>query len=170
MPTIRAMLAFMPPAPPSSPRSLPSALLWELPTWLLNHVAGSGNRLVLAELGEPGLRTQYTVLAGLAELGPSSQAELVRRIAIDRSDMVALLNRLEAEGLALRAPDPEDGRRNRITITAQGSRALKRLDARIRAAQATLLEPLAPAEREQLIELLQRLLEHHEGYRTDSDR
>ena len=125
---------------------------------------------MLAELGEPGLRTQYAVLAGLAEFGPSSQADLVRRIGIDRSDMVALLNRLESEGLARRAPDPEDRRRNSITITPRDSRTLRRLDARIRAAQAKLLEPLAPDERERFVELLQRLLEHHEGYRGDPPR
>jgi DNA-binding MarR family transcriptional regulator len=107
------------------------------------------------------------VLAGLEEFGPISQAELGRRLGIDRSDMVSTLNALAAEGLVVRAPDEGDRRRNAIRVTPAGISTLFALDDRLAQAQAALLEPLAPPERAQFTRLLQRLLEHHTGYQTE---
>lgn len=146
----------------------PSRRLWRLPSWLLNNAASRANRLV-NRFGGPGIRIRYAVLAGLDEFGPISQAELGRRLGIDRSDIVAVLNDLERERLALRAPDESDRRRNAIRITPAGSRALHALDDQIYAAQDALLEPLSPGERTQLNHLLQRLLEHHAGYHSHAN-
>jgi MarR family transcriptional regulator, lower aerobic nicotinate degradation pathway regulator len=143
----------------------PSKRLWGLSTWLLNNVAGRGNRLVAERLGRPGLRTKFAVLAGLAEFGPNSQAGLGRQLGIDRGDLVSVLNELEREGLALRQPDETDRRRNTIRITAEGSEALAKLGGLVDDAQDALLDPLSAAERRQLNQLLQRLVEHHSGLR-----
>lgn len=148
---------------------VPSRRLWRLPSWLLNHLASHANRLVSSSFGRPGVRTRYAVLAGLDEFGPISQAGLGRTLGIDRSDMVAVLNDLEREGLALRAPDENDRRRNAIRITPTGTHALHALDDQVNAAQDALLAPLSQDERAQLNELLQRLLEHHTGYQRRSD-
>lgn len=139
----------------------PPARLWRLPSWLLNQVARSGNRLVSQHLGDLERRGPYAVLSGLDEGGPTSQADLVRLTSIDRSDMVAILNQLEHENLAIRQPDAADRRRNSISITSEGRRHLAELDRQVEAAQAALLEPLTPAERIQLMGLLRRILEHH---------
>lgn len=147
----------------------PSQRLWRLSSWLLNNAASRANRLV-SHFGGPGVRIRYAVLAGLDEFGPISQAELGRRLGIDRSDIVGVLNDLEYEGFALRAPDPEDRRRNAIQITTDGSLALHALDGQIDAAQAALLEPLTADERVQLDRLLQQLLRHHAGYRPDQGK
>jgi DNA-binding MarR family transcriptional regulator len=56
----------------------------------------------------------------LDELGPASQAEFSRRTAIDRSDMVAIINELTEQGYVERSADSSDGRRNVITITPAG--------------------------------------------------
>ena len=149
------------PEPPSSPR------LWELASWLLNQVASVGNREVAAAFGELSRRTPYAVLAGLDELGPTSQAELVRHTGIDRSDMVALMTQMEADDLVARRPDPADRRRNSIELTPVGRRLLHTLDIQADAAQDALLAPLAPDERTQLLSLLQRLLEYHSGQPPD---
>jgi DNA-binding MarR family transcriptional regulator len=143
---------------------VPSQRLWVLPSWLLNQAAAQAKRLVNDRFGRPGGRTRYAVLAGLVEFGPISQARLGRQLGIDRSDMVTVLNDLEREGLALRAPDETDRRRNAIRITPAGTAALHALDDQVNAAQDALLEPLAPHERAQLTELLHRILEHHAGY------
>lgn len=150
---------------PAAPALVPSRRLWQLPSWLLNQVAAHANRLVGSSIGRPGVRTRYAVLAGLEEFGPISQAGLGRRLGIDRSDIVAVLNDLELEGFAVRAPDENDRRRNAIRITMAGTRALHALDDQVNAAQDALLAPLTPDERAQLNALLQRLLEHHSGYR-----
>ncbi|MEV4007497.1 MarR family transcriptional regulator [Actinomadura sp. NPDC049753] len=106
-------------------------------------------------------RWHYAVLASLHEFGPGSQATLSRRTGIYRSDMVGVLNELAERGLVERAPDPGDRRRNVITITAQGRRHLRRLDKVLDDLHEELLAPLLPAERDQFVPLLTRLLDHH---------
>jgi len=147
------------------PGGAPVARLWRLASWLLNQTASQANRLVGEALQQPGGRRRFAVLSGLEEFGPLSQAELSRRLGLDRSDLVAELNQLEAHGWGLRAPDPGDPRRNAIRITPTGMAELHDLDRRITAAHARLLDPLSPEEQELLAALLQRLLRHHAGYR-----
>ncbi len=146
----------------AEPTYVPSRRLWVLPSWLFNQVAGRANRLVASSFGRPGIRLHYAVLAGITEFGPTSQAELSRRLGVDRSDLVAGLNELEHDGLARRAPDPNDGRRNQIHITPAGAAELVRLDERVQAAGDELLSTLTAAEREQLVSLLQRVLTAHD--------
>ncbi len=142
----------------------PPERLWQLPTWLISHVAGDSHRLVVDAFGSPAGRTDYAALAGLEEFGGMSQAALGRRLGIDRSDIVAVLNRLQADKLVLRVQDGTDRRRNVIQITPAGKRALQRLDTVINTAQQALLSPLSTHQQRQLTELLQRLVEHHRGY------
>lgn len=151
----------MPEQRATAPVAAPSRRLWVLPSWLLNQVASRANRLVAESFGRPGVRLHYAVLAGLVEFGPISQAELSRRLGVDRSDLVAALNELERQGFALREPDGRDRRRNALRITPAGDVELRRLDTRVQTAAAELLAPLALDEREQLVSLLQRVLAHH---------
>ncbi|AXB44559.1 MarR family winged helix-turn-helix transcriptional regulator [Amycolatopsis albispora] len=138
------------------------ARLAGLPSWLLTQTAQHAHRLIADELATADARGHhYRLLATLDETGPASQAELGRRTGIHFSDVVAVLNELAERGLLDRAPDPADRRRNVITITAAGRRQLKKLDRLVAGVQDQLLEPLSPAEREQLTGLLTRLLAHH---------
>jgi MarR family transcriptional regulator, lower aerobic nicotinate degradation pathway regulator len=73
----------------------------------------------------------------------------------------AAVSELVGRGLAARAPDPADRRRNVISITAAGTAHLRRLEELLAGVQDELLAALSPAEREQLIRLLDRILEHH---------
>lgn len=148
----------------------PPQRLWRLPSWLLTHVASRSYRLVIDWLGSASARTNYAVLAGLEEFGPVSQAALGRRLGIDRSDIVALLNDLEHEGLVSRSSDESDRRRNAVKITPAGSHALCGLDDLLSGAQDALLEPLSATERRQFSELLKRLLEYHTVFRGPNDR
>jgi MarR family transcriptional regulator, lower aerobic nicotinate degradation pathway regulator len=130
-----------------------------LPSWLVARVALLGARTVTAHLEEAGMRrAHYALLVALREDGPASQAALGRRLAADRSDMHRTVGDLEARGLIAREPDPADRRRNVVTLTAPGAEALRDVDARVDAAQAELLEPLEPAERDEFVRLLTRVL------------
>jgi DNA-binding MarR family transcriptional regulator len=129
-----------------------------LPTWLLSRSSGRAHRLLADAFATAGARGyHYRVLAALEDLGPASQATVGRRAEMDRSDVVATLNELEADDLVERAPDPDDGRRKVVTITAVGKRRLKLLDAVVADVQATLLAPLSSDERAQLVSLLGRI-------------
>ena len=138
----------------------PPERLRQLPTWLTAQVATKGRRLVNASLAQEGARRQhFTVLASLSEQGSASQAELGRRLSIDRSDLHALLAELESDGLVARVRDERDRRRNVVTLTRAGRGALARLGKRIDAAQDALLESLSTGERRELNRLLQKVLE-----------
>ena len=132
------------------------------PSWLINQAALPANRIVAERLARTGARRyHYALLAALDELGPQSQAEFSRRTAIDRSDMVAIVNELTEQGYVDRSPDANDGRRNVITITPAGRRHLHKLDRLLAGAQDQLLAPLSPDERDELVGLLTLLVEHH---------
>ncbi|WP_037067527.1 MarR family winged helix-turn-helix transcriptional regulator [Pseudonocardia acaciae] len=138
--------------------------LRRLPSWLITQTAVPAGRLVGEGLGaQRARRAHYSVLAALDEFGPASQAELSRRCGIYRSDLVALVNEMCGLGWVRRAPDHDDRRRNVITITRSGEHQLRLLDELLAGIQDELLAPLSPAEREQLVRLLTRVLEHHGG-------
>ncbi|WP_147944810.1 MarR family transcriptional regulator [Microbispora hainanensis] len=129
---------------------------------LLAMVAARADRLMGEGLARVDARKwHYAVLASLEEFGPGSQATLSRRTGIYRSDMVGVLNELAERGLVERMPDPDDRRRNVITITAQGRQSLRRLDKVLDDLHEELLAPLTPAERDQFVHLLTRLRDHH---------
>jgi DNA-binding MarR family transcriptional regulator len=151
----------MKPADPQQPRALS-----RLPSWLVGQVARHANRIVSQTLGEAGVRKQhFAVLTALEEQGSASQAALGRRVWMDRSDLHAVLNDLERDGLVARVRDERDRRRNLIALTPAGREALKQLNVRVDAAQAALLEPLSSEERRELRRLLSRLEEHHAARR-----
>jgi DNA-binding MarR family transcriptional regulator len=132
--------------------------LQRLPSWLLSHAALVGDRLVGEALAAEGVRKyHFRVLVALSDDGPLSQAELGRRLAIDRSDTAAVVAELEQREWLARERDDRDRRRNVVTITAAGEDALARMDAAIDGAQDALLAPLTATERQQLTTLLARL-------------
>ncbi|MER5626349.1 MarR family winged helix-turn-helix transcriptional regulator [Streptosporangium sp. NPDC002544] len=142
----------------------PPQRLRTLPSRLTNHAALIANRIVDQALAQAGVRRyHYSLLAALEEYGPDSQAALGRRTGIDRSDMVATVNDLAERHLLERAPDPEDRRRNIVTITAAGQKQLAHLDRLLAAAQDEYLAPLPAADRRNLIDLLTRLVDQHGG-------
>jgi MarR family transcriptional regulator, lower aerobic nicotinate degradation pathway regulator len=137
----------------------PPPRLRRLPSWLIGELSRRAQRLVSEALAEEGARRpHFTVLTSLAEQGPASQAALGRRLWIDRSDLHAILAELEAGGLIARVRDADDRRRNVVTLTPAGTAARKRLDKRIEQAQRALLEPLPPADRRELVRLLEQLV------------
>ena len=132
----------------------------EMPTWLISRAYAYSHRLLAEGFGAAGVRGyHYRLLAALEEFGPASQAALGRRTSIDRSDVVAVLNDLADRGLIERAPDPDDRRRNVITITPAGTEQLRTLDEVLAGVQEKLLAPLSAADRARLIKLLSRVLE-----------
>jgi MarR family transcriptional regulator, lower aerobic nicotinate degradation pathway regulator len=138
------------------------ARLMAKPSWLISEVSRLAHPLLTGKLATAGSRGyHYRLLAALAEFGPGSQASLGRHTGMDRSDVAAAVNELVVRGLAQRAPDPADRRRNVISITPAGTAHLRRLDELLADVQDQLLAPLSPAERQQLIRLLNRILEPH---------
>ncbi|MEU1884900.1 MarR family transcriptional regulator [Micromonospora sp. WMMD987] len=143
---------------PALPPGAPPARLRRLTSWLLHHGAARANRIVGTYLDRPGDRMRYAILAALDEYGGISQAELCRRLGIDRGDAVTTLSGMEADGLLRREPDPVDRRRNVVHITDAGTTRMREMDTLVDAAQDELLDRFTAAERAQFIDLLRRLV------------
>ena len=108
---------------------------------------------------------EFSVLNYLNEAGPLSQQEVGEALRINPSNLVGLLDLLEADGLLVRARDPRDRRRHLVQLTAAGRHRLARAWRAAEAAEEDLLSPLSAAERVQLRDALERLVGHSCGGR-----
>src|SRR6202012_1702221 len=93
---------------------------------------------------------------------PLSQADLGRRLGLDRNDVNGIVTRLEQEGQIERRADPADPRRHLRTVTRTGRARLDELRRYTDAVQDELLATLSPAERRQLQALLAKGLAGHQ--------
>jgi DNA-binding MarR family transcriptional regulator len=140
-----------------------------LPSWLAGQLSAAADRLVGDALAEHGLRRHhYRVLVTLSEDGEASQADVGRRLWLDRSDLHGVLAELDAAGLTTRVRDERDRRRNLVALTAEGERVLAAADEGVQAAQTALLAPLPAAERRTFLATLTRLVDHHTGERRNA--
>ncbi|MBY8856571.1 MarR family transcriptional regulator [Nocardia sp. CA2R105] len=131
------------------------------PSWLISKAARRSQRLIGEAMAAlDGRAYHFAILAALDEFGPDSQVRIGRRCGIDQSDMHAMLRELTEQGHVSRTADPQDRRRNLITVTRSGRRRLKELDSALSAVQDDLLKPLSATERDSLAVLLTRVLEH----------
>jgi DNA-binding MarR family transcriptional regulator/GNAT superfamily N-acetyltransferase len=80
--------------------------------------------------------------------------ELRRRLGLDSGYLSRLLRRLEDDGLVTVRADPDDGRRRVVVPTAQGRRALGRLEERSEERAVALVRPLGESQRRRLVESL----------------
>ncbi|MER5451086.1 MarR family winged helix-turn-helix transcriptional regulator [Streptomyces sp. NPDC002764] len=145
------------PAVPAVPEA-PLAAIRSLPSWLLGRAADRGRALVAEALAAEGLKMwHHVVLSAVRDLAPVAQADLGRGVRLDPKDLVGVLNDLQAAGLVVREPDPEDRRKNAVSLTAQGARLLERCEEAARAANDELLAPLTAAERDRFLALLIRI-------------
>lgn len=138
----------------------PPARLRGLASWQASKVSTLGARLTTQRM-PLGARADFAVLAALEEYGALSQADLGRRLGLDRNDVNGILNRLQDGHHVDRQPDPADRRRNVITLTTTGRGHLDQLQAHADAVQDELLAGLDPTQRHQLQLLLAKLLDSH---------
>ena len=106
--------------------------------------------------GEPISVSQGHALTELAAQ-PLTQAELARRLRLDRSVVSRLADTLEARGWLRRERHPQDQRAVQLVLTARGRAAADRLAGARRARLATLLDGVPAAERDNVLRALEVL-------------
>jgi MarR family transcriptional regulator, lower aerobic nicotinate degradation pathway regulator len=118
-------------------------------------------RRFTAALMPSGLKPNHAhALMQLRDNRPMTQHALGEALEMDPSNLVALLNDLESEGLAVRRRDPEDRRRHIVDISESGAARLAEAERTLATAEEQLLTGLDEEEREQLQKLVARVLEN----------
>lgn len=132
--------------------------LRSLASWQLTQTATRAGRMTQAAFREVGAHNyHFALLSAVEEFGPCSQAELCRRLSMDRKDVAVRSAELEELGLLRRHSDDEDVRRNTVRITAAGRQRLCMIAARVTQVQEELLSTLEDSERRTLLELLDKV-------------
>jgi DNA-binding MarR family transcriptional regulator len=125
----------------------------------LLHAAGSVESYVESKLSVVGLSIpKLAALHRLVEAGDSLPlGQLAERLACVKSNVTQLVDRLEADGLVARAPDPND-RRSRLAVITDGGRKAYGEGARIqRDAERQLFAALSDDDSARLAEIIQKL-------------
>lgn len=105
-----------------------------------------------------GLKVRsYAVLALAAGSEHLSQRDLASYLRLDPSQVVALVDGLQARGLVERRTDPSDRRTNAVVATAAGTALVGRAQASLHAAEDDLFRTLDEDERRALTALLRRI-------------
>lgn len=103
----------------------------------------------------------FDVLSALRRAGAPyelSPGQLVAQMLVTSGTMTNRVDRLAARGLVGRGPDPNDRRGVKVTLTAAGRTVVDAAMADLLDRERILLSELPPSERDQLAELLRRLL------------
>jgi DNA-binding MarR family transcriptional regulator len=141
---------------PTSPADPPVA---EFAGQLFFRLWRASHTQTAAALESIGLTTAlFAVLNYLLARDAAIQQEIGAAIGIDPSTMVALVDQLEAAGLAKRRPHPRDRRAREVVITAKGRRTVDRGRALAREVEDAVLQGLGADERRRLLKLLRKAL------------
>lgn len=100
---------------------------------------------------------QFGVLSVINGNPGLSQTQLGNALGIDRSTVVAMIDRLEARDLVKREAAPNDRRSHALRLAEAGVALLHRLEDLVRAHERHIGRELSPADQRQLIALLDRV-------------
>lgn len=124
---------------------------------LLDHMARLMRVHADSALAEVGLRPRHLrALTLLRDGGEVTQQGLAERLSMDRTNLVGLLNELEAEGLIERRRSTEDRRRHIVVLTDAGAARLGAGECALASTEDAVLSALDPRERQALHDMLSR--------------
>jgi DNA-binding MarR family transcriptional regulator len=127
--------------------------------YLANHMArlfALGLQERIKPLGlAPG---QFMVLIELWREDGLSQRDLVERLDVEQATIANTLARMERDGLISRAPHQGDARIKLIRLTPKARRIEAEAVAAARAQNQAALGDLTPAEREQFLDMMRRVI------------
>ncbi|MCA0325135.1 MAG: MarR family winged helix-turn-helix transcriptional regulator [Proteobacteria bacterium] len=104
---------------------------------------------------------QFAILNVLMEEGGIDQVTLAARVAFDPATIGSVIGRLEKKAWLRRRAAEDDRRRKLLWLTDAGRQAVLAMVGGVDAVQQRILEPLEPAEKQQLTRLLAKLVTNH---------
>ena len=114
-----------------------------------------------ARLDQYGSAARYLGLLAIIGNEPGQpQSRLAEAVALKRSSLVAIIDRLAEEELVERRTDPGDRRINAVWLTERGNRIVAELVVHAEQEEARITKGLTEAEHAHLIRLLGRVIEN----------
>ncbi|MFI7534328.1 MarR family winged helix-turn-helix transcriptional regulator [Streptosporangium sp. NPDC049376] len=129
--------------------------------YLLLRLGGLVRDRVEDELRRWGITGKELRVMSLANDREASQRDLCGLSGLDRTTMVAVIDKLERLGYARRARSAADRRKQLVLLTEEGRQAVEEAVTRMTEVETDFLSPLDPAERELLNEMVARLYTVH---------
>ena len=123
---------------------------------------------ILTEAGLDLTPGEARTLIYIHRFGAARQTDLARQMAIEPMTLVSFLDRLEARGLVVRAPDPGDRRAKIVRLTDIAGPVLAEVREVAQRVRASALAGMTEAEAEQFLRLLERAHGNLADCRTDS--
>lgn len=141
--------------------SNPVERITQAPAFLLFRVGDAARDAVERSLERHGLRGKDFRVLAYAGTGTFAQQDLCRETGLDRTTMVAVIDRLERLGLAVRERGT-DRRRQVVVPTEAGRRVLGTALTELEQVQEEFLAVLSPTARRGLHSALTRLFTAHD--------
>lgn len=95
----------------------------------------------------------------LLEHGPMMMSSLRNELGVTATNITALVDALEKDGMVLRTPHPSDRRATMIELTSKAEKRLRESCSEFKDRVSELFTIFAPKEQEQLVDFLYRMRE-----------
>ncbi len=130
----------------------------QAPGYLIRRAHQTSMAIFAEELGAYEVTSlQFAILQALIDEPGADQISVAQRVALDAATSGSVILRLEDRGWLRREPSPTDKRRKLLWLTAEGEKMALEMKKPAKKVQQRLLAGLSDTEREQLIDLLQRV-------------
>jgi MarR family transcriptional regulator, temperature-dependent positive regulator of motility len=149
----------------ATPKSAVLLMYRRLPGHLARRLQQVSLGIISESLADEGLtQLQWATLVVVADTPNIDQRRLAEALGIAPVNAGQIARELETMGLVRRRTNGADRRARELRITEPGVKLTKRVRPSNYAAQDRILAPLAPKEREVLMDLLVRVIEGNEAY------
>jgi MarR family transcriptional regulator, 2-MHQ and catechol-resistance regulon repressor len=107
--------------------------------------------------------SDFAILELLLHRGQHPVNTIGRRVDLTSGAITSAVDRLEAQGLVVRTPDPEDRRTRFVSLTPKGTARIREVFGAHKQTMEGVTSSLTKAERETLINLIKKLGRGAEG-------
>jgi len=107
------------------------------------------------------------MLAWLSENEPYSVNQLAEQLMLRQPSVTKLIDNAAADGLVLKAPDPQDARKVQVRLSRKGLKLATALKEQARLAENELIEALGQDQANEAKRVLRNLIRHAEKERAD---
>ncbi|WP_238019782.1 MarR family winged helix-turn-helix transcriptional regulator [Dactylosporangium sp. AC04546] len=154
------------------PSPVPQAVetdMYQQPGHLIRRAQQVHNWLWTTDVSNEVTSTQFAVLSAIASTPHIDQNSLSRQVSLDTSTVGDVVNRLLERGYVVRSRDPDDRRRNVLTLTEEGDRLHAVISVAASRMTERLVESLSEQDRDDLVRILQTLVEAGEALRNTAE-